>query len=305
MTYLIRIWLLCWWGLLTLPATAQQDFSWWNDLAGWDGVTTWEQYLTIAPATLGPNALPVPQFLTGRMDTTAYVGLAGVCHHHTGDPTENLALDVFTPLFSNRVALALSWVPYERYHFTETIRNERLARNFTGEGNTIGDIYIATLIQLLPPGKKGFEAMLRITLKTASGDDLGSARYTDSAGYSFDLSFGKDFPLNQGSSALRPYLMGGFYVWQTFDIQNLQNDAISFAAGLEWRSPKWIVNAGFGGYSGYQNNGDQPLVSRLSLMTNRSGRLQYQVGWQHGWRDFGYSSFSFGGRYSFSKGAGF
>lgn len=283
--------------LFIVPLSAQEDFSWWNQLVDWDGVTTWERYLTIAPASMGPNALPVPSFLTGRMDTTAYFQLGGVYHHHTGDPTENLTLDLFTPLFSNRVGIAFYWVPLEHFDFTDAVRDERSARRLVGEGLTTGDVHISTLIQLLAPRGRGVEALLRISLRTASGNDLGATRYTDSPGYSFDLTFGQDFQINNGRSVLRPYFMGGFYVWQTYTVQTLQNDAISFAAGLEWRLPKWTLNAGFGGYAGYLDNGDRPLVSRLSVLTNRPGRLQYRVGWQHGWHDFDFTSFSFGGRY--------
>jgi hypothetical protein len=53
------------------PLTAQENFSWWNELHNWDGLSPWEGYLIVSPDFFGPNALPVPKLQNGRIIQSA------------------------------------------------------------------------------------------------------------------------------------------------------------------------------------------------------------------------------------------
>ena len=53
---------------------------------------------------------------------------------------------------------------------------------------------------------------------------------------------------------------------------------------------KLILNAAIGGYTGFIGNGDQPMVYRSSIRTNWSSRLNMELQFQQGLRDFGYRS---------------
>lgn len=272
---------------LSLPA---QDFTWWNDLHDWDGATPWQQYLIVSPAFFGPNALPVPEVKTGRIDENAWLTVSAEKHSGRGDETENLHLAGFTPLFSDRVGLSLEWVSLERYRMTEATRDERRARDFDGRGWASGDVYLGTHVQLLTETTKRPSVLLTINLRTASGNRLTAARYTDAPGYFFDLSVGKNFPVGHRGVALRPYLMGGFYVWQRYETNALQNDAILYGAGVELSVGKLKITNALGGYAGYLDDGDKPLVYRFNVKTFRWSRTEYGLRLQQGLNDFSYTS---------------
>ncbi len=67
---------------------------------------------------------------------------------------------------------------------------ERRVRYLDGKGTANGDFYFSTIIQLLKKEKLP-EVALRMACRTASGNNLGSARYTDAPGYFLDISLGK------------------------------------------------------------------------------------------------------------------
>lgn len=280
-------------SLLLLPAvvSAQEDFGWWNEVNNWDGVTDWREYIIISPGFLGPNALPVPEVFTGQIDSmlTAEMGLAQ--HRSSGDDTDNLFTRLFTPLFSRRVGLEFRFVPYERYRMTSATRDERRSRDFDGEGHATGDVYVSTLVQLVEERVRRPGVLLGIHLRTASGNNLGGARFTDSPGYHFDLSVGKTFGLQKGwIRRVRPYAMAGFLVFQVSHLRSdqRQNDCFLFGAGLDLDVPKLRIRQQVGGYLGYLGNRDQPIVYRLRLESNFSGRVNVAAGLQAGLQEWSY-----------------
>lgn len=279
--------------------TAQEDFSWWNELHNWDGFTPWERYLTVSPGFLGPNALPVPTLQNGRIPAAAQVTLGAAYHFHTGDPTQNLEVSGFVPLFHERIGMELRIVPIERYSFTPAIRDERRVRDFDGKGWATGDLYVSTYVQLVQDHEKWPDVLLTINLRTASGNRLTAGRYTDTPGYYFDLSCGKTY--EWGRATIRPHLMGGFYVWQTFTSNAFQNDAFLYGAGLDWKFSKFSLSNGLAGYAGYLNNGDHPIVARTSVQSDFPGSFNFRVEVQRGLQDYGYSSLRLTGIYEFDR----
>ena len=221
-----------------LVSHAQDNYLWWNDVHHWDGHTSWNQYMTYSTSFFGPNALPVPDVMNGNIDSLKTIEVDGGYNWSKGDKTKDTYIKGYLPLFKNRIAFVLDAVPIEWYKMDTVTRDLRAARNRSGEGKAGGDIYFQTLIALLKDHKKLPDVSLRIALRTASGTNLRNARYTDGPGYFFDLSAGKNFKTN--SIVLRPYAMAGFYVYQTNDLEHLQNDCVMFGAGVDFFYKKII-----------------------------------------------------------------
>lgn len=270
-----------------------QDFAWWNSIHNWDGITPWNQYMTISPAFMGPNALPVPELKNGRLDSTASLRISFDHFNGKGDQTQNVFLKGILPLYANRMSLELEVVPLEWYKLDTITRDERAVRTQSGKGSAGGDIYLATTIQLLKDKTYLPDMQLRMALKSASGTKLRDARYTDAPGYYFDVSFGKDF--YHGTSVLRSlrwFVDGGFYTYQTYDVKNLQNDCVLFGGGISATAKRFFLSAQLAGYSGYLNNGDHPLVFRSELRS--LGKMaDASFSWQKGLNDYPYDLYRF------------
>jgi hypothetical protein len=58
--------------------------------------------------------------------------------------------------------------------------------------------------------------------------------------------------------------MSGFYSYQTFDLQHLQNDCFLYGGGADLAFKKILLSQSLAGYSGYLKIGDNPLVYRIS-----------------------------------------
>lgn len=259
------------------------DYTWWNTLHGWQaGDPGWRHWIILSPGYLGPNALPVPGVKRGLIETEAEFELSGTYHFHPGDPTQDLSGRVLLPFSGGKIALELYGVLVEHFAFSEDIRNERFSRIEDGKGFATGDLYITTLVQLARD-RRFPNTLLRLALRTASGGPLEGARYTDSPGYFFDLSFSKDFRLGQGV-ILRPFGLAGFYSWQTNDDHNQQNDAPLYALGAELEREATRLSVSLSGYSGYKDQHDQPNQLNLELrreMERLALGLQYIQGLRH------------------------
>lgn len=294
MHYTSRLILFCTLPLLPFVASAQ-GFDWWNKKHNWDGVTHWHKYLRLAPAYMGPNALPVPFVEKGQLPESFLLKTGLALHYGKGDQTQNMESSFYLPLYSPRAGLRISMVPLEHYRTDTLTRDLRRARNFEGDGWAVGDVYIGTLVQLLTETDRQPGISLSINLKTASGNRLSDARYTDTPGYYFNAAFGKNITLpGRIISSIRSYLNMGFYVWQTFGDEHYQNDAVFYGAGLDLNLKWGIVQQNLAGYSGYIGNGDRPVVYRVSFVTQSNKSLDYVIGWQIGLRDYPFNSYRMG-----------
>lgn len=286
--------------LCLLATTSYGNYQWWNEKHNWDGVTHWSRYMIISPGFMGPNALPVPEIHTGAIRQGRSIEASYQRHFGGGDQTRNLFGRMFLPLFSERVGLNLEMVVVEHYRLDTLTRDLRKARNFDARGFSFGDLYIGTHIQLLEEDDRRPGLLLTLNLRTASGSNLDDARHTDNPGYHFDLSAGKSyyFP-GKTISEIRPFVLAGFYVWQLYRT-NFQNDAFLYGAGVQAQVTDHLsVTNTLGGYVGYLNNGDRPMVYRLKLEHARQNNTSLYVAFQHGIHDFPYNTFSFGYRYFF------
>jgi len=279
------------------PYAISQDYDWWNKKHNWDGVTNWARYLIYSPAYLGPNALPVPEIRDALIEKSINLETKADFHFSKGDNTQNLFLKLFYPFWDGRVAVEIFAVPIEHFKMDTITRDERAGRDPDGEGYAAGDIYIGTLIQLLREHKHWPDLLLGITLRTASGGNVGNARYTDAPGYYFDLSAGKTFQAGQNLS-LRPYVMFGFYAWQTNRDDYRQNDAFLYGVGLSFFNKHFECNTKYGGYKGYIGNGDAPMVLRAHAIY-KFPKTHLKLSFQQGLQDIGYSTVSLGAVFYF------
>lgn len=269
---------------------AQEDFSWWVEKHNWDGVTPWNQYMTISSAYFGPNALPVPEIKNGLVDSASSVNISYDYYTSKGDKTQDFYLKGTLPLFKNRISIELNAVPIEWYKMDTITRDERAVRTKSGEGSAGGDIYVSTCVQIVK-NRKFPDALLRFALRTASGTHLRDARYTDAPGYYIDVSFGKSiFIKDKFIREVRFYADAGLYTYQTYDLQNLQNDCFLYGGGICLNSKKISWTNCIGGYCGYLDNGDRPVVYRSEFRILNSMH-DYAVSYENGLHDYPYQKF--------------
>lgn len=276
--------------LNNFPCSAQEDFTWWVQKHNWDGVTPWNQYMTISSAFLGPNALPVPEIKNGLVDSAASVNISFDHFNSKGDKTQDVFLKGILPLFNNKISLELAAVPLEWYEMDTVTRDLRAVRTRSGKGSAGGDIYLSTCIQIIKNKTKLPDILLRITLRTASGTHLRDARFTDAPGYHVDMSFGKSFYTSKFIREIRFFADAGLYTYQTYDLQNLQNDCLLYGGGITLNSRKLSWTNSIGGYSGYLNNGDKPMVYRSELRLLKKMN-DWAIAYENGIQNYGYQKF--------------
>jgi hypothetical protein len=240
---------------------------------------------------MGPNALPVPEVGTGRIDSSAELELAGEYHFSAGDRTKNFFTRGIIPLYKNRAAVSLAVVPYEWFSTDTLTRDTRAARTRSGKGGAGGDIYFFSEYQILRDRLHGPDLNFRACFRLASGTNLRNARYTDGPGYFFDISAGKNLKL--GNNTLRYYGMAGFYAYQTFDLQHLQNDCFLYGAGADLVVRHFLISQAVAGYSGYLDIGDRPLVYRAKIRWLRN-KFDWNLSYQWGLHDYAFQRFRFG-----------
>ena len=132
------------------------------------------------------------------------------------------------------------------------------------------------------------------SLKTASGGRLCDARYTDAAAYWFDCNIGRT--LWQDSlvgASIRAQGTAGFYCWMTNDLVHRQNDAFTYAVGVQATLRGFSLDVDYTGIQGYKNEGDRPMIFR-SKLSYEIKKNRISLGYKHGIRDYLYDSFSLG-----------
>lgn len=253
----------------------------------------WKTRIVLTAENLGPNALPVPEIRNGFINPNAYLSLSGNYQFSDFDKTYNPHFKVSLPIADGKVSIEV-WSPFYEYFVNDTLSLiERKAREISPTGKSGGDIYIATLIQVLKNHEYLPDMLISINLKTASGNNLEMLRHTDTPGYYFDLSLGKSFLLSEKYS-LRPFGLIGFYVYQTHQVMGLQNDALLWGGGLSFFSPRVEFTGSLGGYHGYFNQGDRPVVVRISSSIKLINNFFCTINFQNGINDFPYKSIGVG-----------
>ncbi|GHV09416.1 hypothetical protein FACS1894160_4950 [Bacteroidia bacterium] len=238
--------------------------------------------LIYTPRYFGPNAFPIPEINSGKIDDEYKLEMRFDFHKATGDNTRNLYTKMYLP-FGRKAAIEASWIIREFYHTSEAIKAERHAYNMQpANGNAcVGDVVINVYYQLIE-SEKWLDILFSFGLKTASGNMLVDARYTDAANYWFDMNFGKNlFQTKEKDIYLRLVAKMGFYCYMTNSMVHRQNDALMGGGGLKIRLKNLYADADFRGFSGYWNNGDSPFLFRTELkyrLKNHSFFINYSEG---------------------------
>lgn len=270
----------------------KDDFKWWNAKHQWNGYTHWSQMMKIRPAFLGPNALPVPEIKQAHISDEWRIELRQENHLAKGDQTYNIYGSVTAPLGKN-ANFEVFVVPLEYYQISDTnIRDMRVIRSLNPKGLSGGDIWFGTNIQLVRDHERFSNLMLSAYCKTASGLNLNDARYTDAPAYHFQLSMGSKKVSEPQSSQLKVHAYGhlGVFIWQQYDVENLQDDAILYGFGMQITKSRIIWNNEVGGYYGYFNNGDRPLVIRSKITYQLKSKLNLALAYQIGLNDYPYQT---------------
>ena len=261
----------------------------------------------IAPAYFGPNAFPVPDMLDGRTSSNLKLELYGDCllGTTTGNVADDVTGDLFAkltiPLFTPKANLTV-WMPIFEYFYTSADVNamRRLPHSGDLQGMDSGDIYVSADVRILSQEKHHIDIAARAVLKTASANQFAKGRCYDAPGYFFDVAFGRGFELGTYSN-LRLALSGGFLCWQTDN--GRQNDAVMYGALLAYNYKRFSIDTCFGGYAGWENDGDRPMTLKTSL-SYRFGDFSLRVMHQVGFKDWPYHQIRLGATYSFDMLAG-
>jgi hypothetical protein len=249
------------------------------------------QYLQYSPRYFGPNAFPIPELRSGFAGTRWEVEVRGEYHAFEGDRSKDVYMRLFAPIAEGRAGFEINCVVYEYYNMTQGTVEERHAAGRWWDQGAHGDVIISSFYQLLR-NEKWVDILLEATLKTASGNRLADARYTDAATYWFCMNIGRNvYKCPANTFQLRIQGLAGFYCWMTNDPIHRQNDAFVYAVGMQGAYKHFTLDANLAGIHGYKNNGDRPLQLRAGLNYEyRKNILSFR--YKHGMKDALYDTFS-------------
>ena len=236
---------------------------------------------------LGPNGLPVPHLHEGDNPLKMDLEMKYEYYFQDREKTHDALINLKIPVASGKVALEVRYVPFEFYEVEESLsRYRRTESGKTLSGQSLGDIYFGTAVQLVKDHEWIPDLLFGMTCKTASGTKQEDARHTDGPGYYIDLSIGKSYLMgSQKRSYFRWYMLGGFYAWQTYVDEFPQNDALYYGLGLKLDLQSIYLKSSLRGLSGYMFNGDQPIVLDTEIGI-REGRTAFTLAYEWGIVDY-------------------
>ncbi len=295
--------------LLNIPLVlfGQDYWDWWNELHDYPNAAgpNRRRYINLSPGYMGPNALPVVRLFDAKYEDQLWLDTQWQFHEGNGDQTNNAFLRLNIPVAKDIVNLYLFNVPYESWETTPETRDERRAMNIAAQGENSGDLFFGFNIMVLKEEKYFVNAMINVEVKTTTGWQIENARFTDHGMYTYGGHFSKTIIDSEKQSLLLKSMLG-FVTWQTNQNRlpggsnQLQNDALLYGFGVEWKPGKWLVSSDLSGYSGYIGNRDNPSFWRSQIQYNLS-RLAFRTEMNVGLRWWDWNTVSFGLRYHFTK----
>ena len=251
------------------------------------------QFLVYTPRYFGPNAFRIQDLHSGQLGTRREIEVRGEYHYYTGDKTKNLFARLYIPVANGKAGIEIRGVVVETYLTDEKTQKERHAAEYKPPITCSGDIIISSYYQVLQ-SDQWCDVAVSGTLKTASGNRLCDARYTDAASYWFEMTAGRNlFQTADKTVAFRLQGMIGFYCWMTNDMVHRQNDAILYGFGGSFNAKNFSLAANLSGFHGYLNNGDQPMIFRTKLNYEYKKNI-LSLRYNHGIKDFLYDTYSIG-----------
>ena len=255
--------------LVLSSLSSKGQFNWWNTTHNWDGVTPWTSYLNFAHAYLGPNALPIPEFVDQERN---YFRTNTQHSLKSDDAFHNWHNELYWKRGKTRFQLIHQSVEY--FQTSTEVRDLRASRGESGKGVLAGDFIINVSTQLY---HKEFSTYhLTAHTKTAAGP-LFDARFTDAPAYAYFLTGihrrYTHFGIHRQEHTLQ--WDAGFQVYQTFWTDYPQNDG--FLGNIKWttRDRNMEFSAGIRTFTGYFLDGDWPRIMdvRVAHATNQ-GKIE-------------------------------
>jgi hypothetical protein len=258
------------------------------------------QEVSYSPAFFGPNALPVPEFANADITKHTFASLSQNYFSGQGDQTHCSRFDVEVPLLPERISLKLWAYIAEYYDVTQEIYDLRQMEQSQLHGNfAVGDIYVQTRFSVLSETEMRPAVVVNSTLKSASGNEFKARRHYDTPGYYFDMEVVKSLPLDgKHLKSIRFAANLGFLCWETTN--SVQNDAYMYGSAIILSSKQLDVETAIGGYSGWMNNGDKPVVVSSKLI-GRTAVADIFLQYKYGIRDWRYHHLAAGLRVYFQK----
>ena len=246
--------------------------------------------LQYSPRYFGPNAFPIPELRNGSPCAQWEVELRGEYHLYGGDHTKDLFARVFAPIANGLAGLEVS-VLYEYYNMTKETVEERHAAGPSWKNGAFGDVVVSSFVRFLKSDKWA-DVMAELSMKTASGERLVDARFTDAVTYWFNINAGRCvYKRPDDKINIRLHGLAGFYCWMTNDMVHRQNDAFLYSVGLNGEICDFTITADVASFYGYENNGDRPLQLRTKINYEIEKNI-LSFGYKHGMRDSLYNVIS-------------
>jgi len=269
-----------------------QDLSWWVETHQWDKHTHWSSYMKLSPAFMGPNAFPIP--FAEKMIRKPEFDLRFSNHVNPGETSWDFYTRFALPL-GNKAALKLEINPIEYFEMDSAIRDERVSRDEFPKGYASGDLLVEMNALIFETEQT--QLLFNVGLKTASGSQFRNARYTDTPAYYLDLSYHIEKSINEHLNYDLGVLLG-LYVWQTYMINNRQNDAVLAALSFKLHYKDYTFSQNLRGFRGYLENGDLPLLYSTKIAKNWNS-YQLYVQQQITLHDYPYNSTQAGCKFYF------
>ncbi|HKL34263.1 MAG TPA: hypothetical protein VJ919_17110 [Tangfeifania sp.] len=266
------------------------------------------KWLQIAPAKLGPNALPVPEMDYAQIGKASKLEAGVHSHFMKGDTAVNSFLNIHWVVVPEKVEISFWGYPGETFRMTNEVRNDRqIFYDDEGWITSQGDLWISTRIQLLKNRKTFPDITLNYTFKNTTGHPK-HGRYSDAGTTYFYAAFGKSFfPENFFVDEIRLAGMAGYYIWQTNKVEMAQDEGPLFEAGIRLVHKKVSFINEIGGYSGYDayeyigiTGNNDPVVYRLKfLLTGK--KIDWKGEFMTGLHDYHYNTFKLNVIYKLSS----
>lgn len=259
-------------GCLIFFDLTAQDYSWWNQKHNWDGVTPWEQYIKLGQKHLSPTALPpyIPALTLQNQRQELQISTGAFYNPEL--QTQHLQLRYYRK-WANSHRIEWGITAFQRYSMTTSHRDKHFFRDEDGKGVNVGDLWIRFAHVIWTSNRFKHQLEAQAGFKTASGGGLDAGQFTDTPGYTFELSW--NYHVSDHSTL---NVAAGFFAYQMYDLRHRQNDGASFRSDFTWHSSIGSFSAGVSGYWGYLEIGDRPILSHAQFRPSRlGGRLSFQV----------------------------
>ena len=289
--------------VVALSSIAQtRDYSDWFDF----GSAHVNQWLWIAPAKLGPNALPVPRMNYGIIQGSNSIEIGADAHFMEGDQTINSFVNIKWNVAPGKVQLEIWGFPTETFNMSNDVRDERqIYYDDNGWETNQGDLWISTYIQLLQDRDNLPDLLANYSHSFSTGVST-RGRFVDASTHYFYLAVGKDF--TSESNLFDEFRIGGlfgWYIWQTNKVEMAQDEGPLAEIGIQFKKKNWLYSLEAGGYSGYDAykfmeklGYNDPLIYRARI-EHQLKKLILKFEYQGGFQDYNYQTFRMSSTFNF------